>query len=115
MEIFVTSKNSGGKQRVVLWGHFVRGLSGYFKEDFVERTFTIENERGGELEKMEFFVTTRNGGGNRGGDFMTTFCSWLVYIEFTYKTMNFIKNHEFILVFTSISPRFCRGTFWKGK
>ena len=26
-----------------------------------------------------------------------------------------MKKHDFVLVFTSISPRFCRGTFGKGK
>ena len=32
--------------------------------------------KGGELQKMESFVTSKNSGGKSGGGFMETFCSW---------------------------------------
>ena len=69
-------KTVGGNRGVVLWRHFVRGLSGYFKEDSVKRSFWNENERGSSYKNMEFFVTSKNGVGKSGGDFMSTFCSW---------------------------------------
>ena len=56
----------GGNRGVVLWKHFVRGLSGDFKEDSVEITLSKENKCGLNYKKWKVLLIVKTVGENQG-------------------------------------------------